>query len=129
MPLNLERNKGFYTPCSTWVEIPNFRVSGNKVKTNFVSYLKVKITWFRVESQVDSVTIITDDIFCSRVLAVSSPHKFLKSAQLKGGKGDMYTKTKRELQVKGNLVKHEQANRTQINFAFCITPKRKNIMI
>lgn len=81
VPLDLEREKqvtnilvATYTPLFD-------EPLQQTVKTNFVSYLKVKVTWFRVESQVNSVPIVSDDIFGSRVLTVTSPHKLLKSVK------------------------------------------------
>jgi len=58
----------------------------------------VKVTWFRVESQVNSVPIVTDDIFGSRILTVTSPHKLLESVMLMGGEGrrKLGSKNKRE---------------------------------
>lgn len=39
----------------------------------------MKVTGFWVEAKVDSVPVIPDDVLGSRILTVSSPHKFLKS--------------------------------------------------
>lgn len=44
-----------------------------------VANLQMKVTWFGVKSQVDSVSIVTDDVFGSRVLAVASSHQLLQS--------------------------------------------------
>lgn len=39
----------------------------------------MKVTWFRVESQVNSVSIVADDVFGSWILAVASTHQLLQS--------------------------------------------------
>lgn len=44
---------------------------------HLVTNLEVKVTWFGVESQVDAVAVVTDDVFGSRVLTVPSAHKLL----------------------------------------------------
>lgn len=42
-----------------------------------IANLQVKVTWFGVEAQVNSVSIVTDDVFGSWVLAVASSHQLL----------------------------------------------------
>lgn len=37
----------------------------------------MKVTWFWVESQVNSVSVVTNDVFGSWVLAVASSHQLL----------------------------------------------------
>lgn len=44
-----------------------------------VANLQMKITWFWVKSQVNSVSIVADDVFGSGILAVSSSYQFLQS--------------------------------------------------
>lgn len=39
----------------------------------------MKVTWFGVKSQVNSVSIVTDDVFGSGILAVASSHELLQS--------------------------------------------------
>lgn len=45
--------------------------------TCLVANLQVKVTWFGVESQVNSVSIVTDDVFSAWILAVASSYKLL----------------------------------------------------
>lgn len=42
-----------------------------------VTNLQVKVTWFGVKSQVNSVSVVANDVLGSRVLAVSSSHQLL----------------------------------------------------
>lgn len=51
-----------------------------------IADLKVKVTRFRVEPKVNSVSVIADDVFGSGILTVSSPHQLLESE--KGIKGN-----------------------------------------
>lgn len=44
---------------------------------HLVADLEVKVTWFGVEPQVDSVPVVSDDIFGSWILAVASAHQLL----------------------------------------------------
>ena len=44
---------------------------------DLVANLEVKVTWFGVEPEVDSIPVVTDDIFGSWILAVASSHKLL----------------------------------------------------
>lgn len=44
-----------------------------------ITDLKVKVARFRVKPEVNSVSVITDDVFGSGILTVSSPHEFLES--------------------------------------------------
>lgn len=37
----------------------------------------MKVTWFWVEAQINSVSIVSDDVFGSRILAVASSHQLL----------------------------------------------------
>lgn len=46
---------------------------------NLVANLQMKVAWFRVKSQVDSVSVVTDDVFGSWVLAVAPTHQLLQS--------------------------------------------------
>lgn len=46
-------------------------------KACLVTNLQVKVTWFGVKSQVNSVSVVTNDVLGSRVLAVTSSHQLL----------------------------------------------------
>lgn len=46
-------------------------------KACLVTNLQVKVTWFGVKSQVNSVSIVTNDVLGTRVLAVTSSHQLL----------------------------------------------------
>lgn len=48
------------------------------VPLHLVADLKVKVTRFWVETEVDPVPVIADDVFGSGILAVSSPHQLLE---------------------------------------------------
>lgn len=39
----------------------------------------MKVTWFGVKSEINSVSIVPDDVFGPGVLAVASSHKLLQS--------------------------------------------------
>lgn len=41
----------------------------------------MKITWFGMESQVNSVSVVTDDVFGPRILTISSPYQLLQSSR------------------------------------------------
>lgn len=44
-----------------------------------IADLKVKVARFRVESKVNAVPVITDDVFGAGILTVSSSHELLES--------------------------------------------------
>ena len=44
-----------------------------------VANLQMKVTWLRMKSQVNSVSVVTDDVFGSRILAVASSYELLQS--------------------------------------------------
>lgn len=48
-----------------------------RFKACLVTNLQVKVTWFGVKSQVNSVSVVTNDVLGSRVLAVTSSHQLL----------------------------------------------------
>ena len=50
-----------------------------------VSNLQMKIGRFRMVSQIDTITGIANNVFRSRVLVVSSPHKLLHSLDVERG--------------------------------------------
>lgn len=53
------------------------------LKSRLIADLQMKVTWFGVKAQIDSVAVITYDVFGPGVLAVASPHKFLQSDKKK----------------------------------------------
>lgn len=48
---------------------------------HLVANLQVQVTGFGVETQVNTVTIVTDDVFGSRILTVPPSHQLLESAR------------------------------------------------
>lgn len=48
-------------------------------KFDLVADLQMKVTWFGVESQVDSVSVVSNDVFGARILTVASSYQFLQS--------------------------------------------------
>lgn len=53
--------------------------AGALCSSYLVTDLQMKVTWFGVESQVDSVSIVSDDVLGSGVLAVASSYQLLQS--------------------------------------------------
>lgn len=51
--------------------------NGQSFKACLVTNLQVKVTWFGVKSQINSVSVVANDVLGSRVLAVTSSHKLL----------------------------------------------------
>ena len=47
------------------------------VSLDLVAYLKVKVTGLGVKSEVNSLTIVTDDVFGPRVLVGTSPYQLM----------------------------------------------------
>lgn len=50
---------------------------GQSFKACLVTNLQVKVTWFGVKSQVNSVSVVANDVLGSRVLAITSSHQLL----------------------------------------------------
>ena len=51
----------------------------NNVPFDFVAKLEMEIAWLRVKSQINSITIVTNDVLCARVLRRSSGNELLQS--------------------------------------------------
>ena len=60
------------------------------VSLHLVADLKVKVARLGMISQVDSVTVITDDVFGSWILIGSSPYQLAKSAHKQMDRDDQY---------------------------------------
>lgn len=76
MPLDLRRKVHFSQNRNTeskCAEVNTYHCSC------LVANLQMKVTWFGVESQVDSVPVVADDVFGAGILTVSSSHQLLQS--------------------------------------------------
>lgn len=49
------------------------------VWTCLVANLQMKVTWFWMEAEVNSVSIVTNNVFGPRILTVASPYQLLQS--------------------------------------------------
>ena len=48
--------------------------------TNLIAILQVKVAGFGVEAEVNTLPVVTDDVFSPRVLVVASGNKLMHSA-------------------------------------------------
>lgn len=46
-------------------------------QTYLITKLKMKITWFGMEPQINSLSIVSDNVLSTRILVVATTHKFL----------------------------------------------------
>ena len=51
------------------------------MSANLVAELQVKVAGLRVVAEVNSLSIISDDVLCTRVLVVATSNQFLHPAQ------------------------------------------------
>ena len=50
-------------------------------QTYLVTKLKMEITWFGVEPEINTLSIVSDDVLSTWILVVSSAHKFLHATE------------------------------------------------
>ena len=46
-------------------------------QTYLITKLKMKITWFGMEPQINSLSIVPDNVLSTRILVVATTHEFL----------------------------------------------------
>ena len=61
--------------------VENDKVVVPQMTLDLVTKLKVKIAWFRVITEVDSLPVVPDDVLCTRVLVVATGNQLLHSVQ------------------------------------------------